>query len=103
MKRTIVSVWYALLIALPMLVIAAMGFFVAYQFVKPAPPQEVTIAAGGEGGAYFAFAQRYRWHLARQGIDVTVLETGGSVDNLQRLQAGLAPDQETDDAGSRAR
>ena len=38
------------------LVVAA--FVLAYQFIKPAPPREVILAAGDPAGAYHVFAQR---------------------------------------------
>jgi TRAP-type uncharacterized transport system substrate-binding protein len=59
----------------------------ALQFVQPAPPREISIAAGAQGGAYYRYAQRYAAILARNGIKLTVLETKGSEDNLNRLLA----------------
>jgi TRAP transporter TAXI family solute receptor len=71
----------------PASVLAIGGFVLAYQFVDPAPPAHFTIASGGSGGAYHRFAQRYKALLARQGITVDVLQTRGSVENLQLLRA----------------
>lgn len=68
-----------------LLVLAA--FVVAYQFIKPAPPQHVRIASGGEQGAYFIFAQAYARLLAREGITLEVVPTAGSVENLRLLRA----------------
>ena len=61
----------------------------AWQFVQPAPPSRITIAAGGESGAYYRYAQQYRDILARSGITLDVLVTNGSVENLALL-AGAA-------------
>jgi TRAP transporter TAXI family solute receptor len=72
------------------IVIAMAGFVIAYQFVEPAPPKHLTIAAGSKSGAYYAFAQRYASILAREGIAVDVLETGGSVDNIALLSNAKA-------------
>lgn len=69
-----------------LLVLAA--FVVAYQFIKPAPPQHVRIASGGEQGAYFVFAQAYARELAREGIHLEVVPTAGSVENIRLLQEG---------------
>jgi TRAP-type uncharacterized transport system substrate-binding protein len=66
-----------------LLVLAA--FWLASQFVQPAPPNRISIAAGQPGGAYLHYAERYRDELAKHGIELTVLETDGTVDNLQRL------------------
>ena len=61
---------------------------VAYQFIKPAPPQHVRIASGGEQGAYFVFAQAYARELAREGIRLEVVPSAGSVENMQLLRQG---------------
>ena len=50
---------------IPGLVLTLMGFWVAYQFVNPAPPRRITMAMRGEDGAYYLFGQRYRDILAR--------------------------------------
>lgn len=68
------------------LVIAAIGFAVAYRFVGPPPPKAFRLAAGARGGAYYAFAQRYADFMALRGIHVEVVETAGSVENLHLVQ-----------------
>lgn len=67
------------------LVIAGLVF--AWQFVEPAPPSEITMASGAETGGYYRYAQRYKAILARDGIELEVLVTDGSVDNLELLSA----------------
>lgn len=64
------------------------GFVLAFQFVKPSPPKSITIATGSSSGAYFAYAQQYKALLAEQGIELNIISTEGSIDNIQRLQAG---------------
>ena len=71
---------------LPALLVLA-GFLVAWQFVDPAPPSRLVLAAGQPGGAYTSFATRYAERLADHGVEVEILETRGSVDNLERLDA----------------
>ena len=73
-------------IYLPSLIVTLLGFLIAYQFVKPAPPNTVTIATGDPQGAYYAFGQRYREILAQYGITLKVLSTQGSVENLDFLR-----------------
>ena len=73
-------------IYLPSLVVTLIGFVVAFQFVKPAPPKTITIATGDPKGAYYAFGQRYREILAQYGIALNVLSTKGSVENLDLLR-----------------
>ena len=75
----------------PIVLLVALGFLAAYQFVDPAPPRSLTIATGSESGAYHAFGLRYREILARDGIEVTLVSTAGSVENL-----GLLAEEEGD-------
>ncbi len=70
------------------LVVIVVGFVAAYQFVEPAPSRELRMAAGPEGGAYYAFAQRYHNILEASGIDLIVEETDGSVENFRLLETG---------------
>jgi TRAP transporter TAXI family solute receptor len=64
-----------------------LGFVVAYQFTGPLPPERITIAAGSKDGAYTAFAKQYRSILARNGIELIVRNTAGSMENLKLLQS----------------
>ena len=50
------------------------------------PPHKVVFAAGSKGGAYYTFAQEYARRLQGKGLEVTVLETGGSLENLRLLR-----------------
>jgi TRAP transporter TAXI family solute receptor len=72
---------------LPVLV-ALLGFLVAWRYVEPPPPRQIRIAAGERDGAYHAFATRYADFLAREGIELQVVETAGSVENVRRLRDG---------------
>jgi TRAP transporter TAXI family solute receptor len=68
-------------------VLVVVGFFVAYQFVDPAPPREIVLATGEVGGAYQAFGTQYADLLGRDGISVKLKTTAGSVENLELLAA----------------
>ena len=70
----------------PAIIVTMLGFVLAYQFVGPAPPKRVVIATGARDGAYFAFAGKYRAILAKEGIELVVRPTAGSVENLALLQ-----------------
>ena len=72
----------------PALLLTIAGFMIAYQFVEPAPPQRITIATGSPAGAYHGFGEAYRAILARDGIDLVVRETAGSVENVGLLGEG---------------
>ncbi len=83
------SAWMAKLWVFgPALAIVIAGFAFAGKFVQPAPPDHLTIATGGTSGAYYAFAQKYREALAREGVALKILPTSGSVQNLELLRAG---------------
>lgn len=68
------------------IVVILLGFFVAYQFVDPAPPRIITLATGPNGGAYQQYGQQFAAYLEREGITVELQESAGSVENLQLLQ-----------------
>ena len=67
-------------------IIALAGFLLAWQFVNPPPPRTIVIATGQQDGAYYLFAERYRERLAAEGIDLQILETAGSIENLGLLE-----------------
>ncbi|WP_422075617.1 TAXI family TRAP transporter solute-binding subunit [Tranquillimonas rosea] len=54
------------------------------------PPKSLSFAAGTPGGGYAALAERYADILARDGIDVTILDSAGSVENAALLAEGRA-------------
>jgi TRAP transporter TAXI family solute receptor len=73
-------------VALPSLLLAIGAFWLAAQFIKPAPPDRLIISTGGEGGAYQRFAARYKDVLARYGIALVEKPSAGSTENLARLR-----------------
>lgn len=70
----------------PAVLLAGIALFIAYQFVDPAPPKRIAIATGGPNGAYYAYAERYRDILARDGVTLDILQTDGSVENIELLE-----------------
>lgn len=100
-RRPLVIIW---IVGLGLIAAAVLY---ALALVGPAPPKRIVLAAGAEGGAYHAYAERYRAALAEQGIEVEVLETAGSVENLDLLheeradvafvQSGAAGEQPSPD------
>ena len=72
------------------LFVVLLGFAITYQFIEPAPPSKLIIAAGSKGGAYLKYAHEYQRLLARNGISLKILETAGSLENLALLDAGKA-------------
>ncbi len=74
----------------PLILIAVAGLIVALRFVEPPPPKTITMATGSPGGAYFAYGERYRNLLREHGVEVELISTAGSIENLQMLQDGDA-------------
>ena len=56
----------------------------------PIAPAQIRFSAGGPNGAYTQDARRYAQVLAPWGVEVQVLTSAGTPENLQRLQDGAA-------------
>ncbi len=76
-----------LLVGGPAALLVFGAFWLAYQFVEPAPPNRLVITTGSTSGAYYAFANRYRDELAKSGITLEVMSSKGSVQNVERLES----------------
>jgi TRAP-type uncharacterized transport system substrate-binding protein len=74
-----------LAIAVPALLLLVAAFWVAYQYIRPAPPDRIVISTGAESGAYHAFARRYQEILARDGIALELRPSSGALENFRRL------------------
>jgi len=74
---------------IPLLMTLA-GFIIAYQFVDPAPPSELTLTTGVESGSYYRFANQYQTFLKQHDVTANLQPSAGSVENLQRLNSGQA-------------
>jgi hypothetical protein len=67
------------------LLLSTVTILIAIHFVRPAPPDTITIASGPEGTTLWAYAEQYRKILARNGVTLKILPSEGSLDNLRRL------------------
>lgn len=74
-----------LVVGLPALALLVGGFWLAAQFIKPAPPDYLYISSGAAGGSYQLYAERYRQVLAKNGIELREQASAGSIENLKRL------------------
>lgn len=74
----------------PLALVALVGMFIALRFVEPPPPRAVTMATGGPGGAYSAFGERYATLLEQHGVELEILQTAGSLENLRLVTDGDA-------------
>jgi TRAP-type uncharacterized transport system substrate-binding protein len=77
-----VRAWRTFLLLAGLILVAAI---VVVQLLVPAPPKRIRIAAGAEEGMYMDAARRYRDILARDGVELTILTTSGSHENLGLL------------------
>ena len=72
----------------PTVTIAVTGAAIACAAVvmfSTMPPHRVVMATGPEGGAYYEAGQRYRAALARENVDLQLVPTQGSIENLAML------------------
>jgi hypothetical protein len=90
LRHTLLSVRELLVSAGPFVVLAVALLVLAYLWLDPTPPHRVTLATGPAQSAYDEFGKRYRQALAANGIEVVLLQSQGSSDNLRLLREGKA-------------
>lgn len=73
---------YALLALLTLLIVFVFG--VLWTLI-PVPPKSIAIATGFQDGLYYRFGERMQSSLKKQGVELRVLKTGGTQDNLALL------------------
>jgi TRAP transporter TAXI family solute receptor len=56
-------------------------------FVRSAPPRTITISAGKPGSTYQRYAEQYKKILATHGVDLQIVVSEGSMQNLHRLRS----------------
>lgn len=71
-------------------VITILAFIITYQFIDPAPPKEVIFTTGKTGGAYNGFARKYQEILEKQGVELILRVSKGSIENISNLESGIA-------------
>lgn len=69
----------------PIVLLTGLGIVAAYYIVRPAPPRTITITAGPAGSVFRLTADKYKPLLARNGIELKILDSQGSLENLERL------------------
>ena len=52
------------------------------------PPSQIRMAAGLQDGGYWQIAELYKAKLAQDGISVELVETAGSIENINRVASG---------------
>jgi len=69
----------------PILLVSLLAIWIAFKFVRPAPPDTITLTSGPGGSIFSATAEKYRAILARNGVTLQILPSQGSLENLRRL------------------
>ncbi len=70
------------------MLLTAACFWVAWQFVEPAPPSTVRLATGAPGGGYEGIGQRIATSFDRRNVFLEPVATAGSAENLRLLVDG---------------
>ena len=89
-RATLVSLREMLLSGGPLVLLAAALLVAAYWWLDPNPPKRVRLATGPAQSAYEAFGKRYAQALAANGIEVVLVPSEGSQDNLRLLREDQA-------------
>jgi ABC-type nitrate/sulfonate/bicarbonate transport system substrate-binding protein len=89
-RHTLLSIRELLISAGPFALLAVVLLLLAYLWLDPTPPKRVSLATGPAQSAYDEFGKRYKKALAANGIDVVLLPSQGSSDNLRLLREGQA-------------
>ena len=85
LRRLFRMLWTQIAYVAPAILIVIAGFVFAYQFVRPAPPSRVVMATGSQDGAYYAYGSVYAERFRKEGFELVLKQTAGSVDNLALL------------------
>ena len=88
LRYSLLSLRDLLVSAGPFVLLAALLVAALYQWLDPMPPKKVTLATGPAQSAYAEFGMRYAKALAAHGIQVELVPSEGSSQNLAWLAAG---------------
>jgi len=105
--------WRDLAVTLgPIVLLCMLAIWIAFRFVRPAPPDTIVITSGPDGSQFRNTAERYKKILARNDVTLEILPSHGGLENLKRLidpeyrvdvglvQGGLAAGLDTDELAS---
>ena len=57
-----------------------------FWFIYTAPPDTIVITSGDDGTSYMRNAEKYKKILAKKGVNLEILKSEGSLQNLERLE-----------------
>ena len=69
----------------PLVLITVVSIVAAYWYVRPAPPNTITIISGPTDSVFQRTAEKYRKILARNDVKLRILPSEGSLENLKKL------------------
>jgi len=84
-NNALISIRDLLITALPFILFAVVLLAGAYFLLQPTPPKRIVFATGPDQSAFAEFGKRYAEELKTYGIEVELLPTRGSLDNLLLL------------------
>ncbi|MEL7059170.1 MAG: TAXI family TRAP transporter solute-binding subunit [Acidobacteriota bacterium] len=68
--------------------LALVAFAITWTYLEPPAPDRLRLATGSADGAYFSYGEHYARLLAEHDVALEVIQTAGSAENLELLQAG---------------
>jgi len=77
-------------VVFPIFLLIVAIFYVIFLFIEPSPKKELTIATSSKDSTYYTTALEYQALLAKQNVKLNILETSGSVENLDLLNSQKA-------------
>ncbi len=86
-RRRLILVW------VPSIAIALVAFVWLGWYIFPPAPNKITITSGAAEGMYHQHAKRYAEFFSSHGLEVEVLTSAGSAQNLERLRGTQHPAQ----------
>jgi TRAP-type uncharacterized transport system substrate-binding protein len=75
-------------IAAGVMAIFALVIWLILRYISPAPPSSIEMTTGAVDGAAHQFALKYQAFLKTNGVELKLKTSSGSVQNLERLNAG---------------
>lgn len=87
-RYTLISLRDLLVSAGPFILLALGLLALAYWWLDPNPPKHVTLATGPAQSAYDEFGKRYAERMAKHGIELRLIPSEGSSENLMSLREG---------------
>jgi len=84
MNSNLFKIW------LPILSLIFIVFYALSSYIEPSVEKSITIATGSKSGNYYKTALEYKRLLEKQNVKVTILNTKGSVENIELVSSGKA-------------